>query len=155
MYLTPLIIIKEQVTKVANNRKRDLEFSIQIKTLSIFRILEIVDPMIQENFDLETQYKIIKAFKEIDITEKNKSTNIELPEEYGLILNNSDSIIKKHEQRTINMHYLKALIENLLRDVSKVRNMSNLNQKILDLSSVFDDYSYKKLVDIFKELKNI
>jgi Bardet-Biedl syndrome 7 protein len=154
VYLTPLIIIKEQVTKVASNRKRDMEFSIQIKTLSIFRVLELIDPMIQENFDLETKFKIIQAFKEIDIG-KAKVSLIDLPEEYQSILKFSEEIVKKHQQRSINLHYLKALIENLLRDVSKIRNMSNLPQKIKDLDSVFEDYSYDKLVEIFKELKNI
>src|SRR5690606_17064528 len=143
--------IKEQVTKVANNRKRDMEFSIQIKTLSIFHILELVDPMIEENFNLETKYKIIQAFKEIDV----KSNQTELPDEYKQILNSSEEIIKKYEQRTINLHYLKTLIENLLKDVSKVRNMGNLQNKIKDISQVFEDYSYDKLVEIFKELRNI
>jgi Bardet-Biedl syndrome 7 protein len=154
VYMTPLIIIKEQITKVASNRKRDMEFSIQIKTLSIFRVLELIDPMIKENFNLETKFKIIQAFKEIDIGKNNILVN-ELPEEYQSVLNNSEEIVKKHEQRSINLHYLKALIENLLRDVSKVRSMTNLPQKIKDLDHVFEDYSYDKLVEIFKELKNI
>ena len=44
-----------------------MEFNIQVKTLSIFRVLEIIDPMIQQNFDIETKYKIIQAFKEIEM----------------------------------------------------------------------------------------
>lgn len=44
-----------------------MEFNIQIKTLSVFKILEIIDPMIKENFELETQYKIIQGLKEIDL----------------------------------------------------------------------------------------
>ena len=44
-----------------------MEFNIQVKTLSIFKVLEIVDPMILHNYDLETKYKIIQAFKEIEM----------------------------------------------------------------------------------------
>lgn len=154
VYLSPLTIIKEQVTKVANNRKKDMEFNIQIKTLSIFHILELVDPMIQENFNLEIDYKIIQAFKEIDISE-SRGNILNLPEEYQVILNNSESIKKKYEQRTINLHYLQILVENLLKDVSKVRSISNLSEKVKDVASVFEDYSFDKLLEIFKELKNI
>jgi hypothetical protein len=67
VFLSPLIIIKEEITKEINHRKKEMEFSIQVKTLSVFKILELIDPMIENNFALETKYKIIQAFKEIDI----------------------------------------------------------------------------------------
>jgi hypothetical protein len=70
IFLSPLIIIKEEITKEINNRKKEMEFSIQIKTLSVFKILELIDPMIESNFALDTKYKIIQAFKEIDIKVK-------------------------------------------------------------------------------------
>ena len=44
-----------------------MEFNIQIKTLSVFKILEIVDPMIKSNFELETKFKMIQGLKEIDL----------------------------------------------------------------------------------------
>jgi hypothetical protein len=71
------------------------------------------------------------------------------------MLNNSEEIIKKHQQRTINLHYLQTMVENLLRDVSKVRTISHLKEKLKDLASVFEDYTYDKMIEIFKELKNI
>jgi hypothetical protein len=81
--------------------------------------------------------------------------NIPLPEEYKGILNNSEDIIKKHQQRTINLHYLQTMVENLLKDISKVRTISHLKDKLKDLSAAFEDYTYEKLIEIFKELKNI
>ena len=39
----------------------------QFKTISVFKILEIIDPMIKSNFDLETKYKIIQGLKEMDL----------------------------------------------------------------------------------------
>lgn len=44
-----------------------MEFNIQIKTLSVFKILEYIDPMIEENFTLETKFRIIQSFKELDL----------------------------------------------------------------------------------------
>ena len=47
-----------------------MEFNIQIKTLSIFKILELIDPMIKVNFELEKEFKIIQSLKEIDLKVK-------------------------------------------------------------------------------------
>ena len=44
-----------------------MEFNIQFKTISVFKILEIIDPMIKSNFDLETKHKIIQGLKELDL----------------------------------------------------------------------------------------
>jgi hypothetical protein len=151
VYLSPLILIKEGVTKIANNRKKDMEFSVQIKTLSVFKILERLHPLIQENYNLETDFKLLQAFKEIESDYKGK----ELPEEYKTMINQAETIRKKYEQRSINLHYHKTMVVNLLKDVSKVRNINDLHGNIRLLNDVFDDYTFDKLVDIFKELKNI
>jgi len=42
-----------------------------------------------------------------------------------------------------------------MRNVSKIRNISNLLLKIKELDNIFEDYGYEKLVELFKELKNI
>lgn len=55
------------MTKEANFRKKDMEFNIQFKTITIFKTLEIIDPMIKSNFELETKFKMIQGLKEIDI----------------------------------------------------------------------------------------
>jgi hypothetical protein len=44
-----------------------MEFNMQFKTISVFKILEIIDPMIKSNFDLETKYQIIQGLKEMDL----------------------------------------------------------------------------------------
>lgn len=44
-----------------------MEFNIQFKTISVFKILEVIDPMIKSNFDLETKYKTIQGLKEMDL----------------------------------------------------------------------------------------
>ena len=80
---------------------------------------------------------------------------LQLPDEYRKIVYNSEEIIKKYEQRSVNLNYLKILVENLLKDISKIRTISNIKDKIKELNLLFDDYDYDKLIDIFKELKNI
>jgi hypothetical protein len=162
IYLSPIVIIKEHVTKQADFRRKDLEFNIQIKTLSIFKILEIIDPLIQENFNLETEYKLIQAFKELGIDNgskfsgnKNSGITFDLPEEYAKILQRSEKVLKKYKQRKINLNYLKGLIQSQLKNISKVRSITNLNNKLDEIDSVLIDYNFDKLIDLFKELKNI
>jgi hypothetical protein len=57
--------------------------------------------------------------------------------------------------RSINSNYLKSLIEQLLKNISKVRTISFLDAKLKELSIIFDDYTYEKIFDLFKEIKNI
>lgn len=128
-----------------------MEFNIQIKTLSIFKILELIDPMIKCNYELEKQFKIIQGLKEIDL----KKNNIQLPEEFEDLLHQSDKITKNYNLRSINSNYLKSLIEQLLRNISKVRTITNLQAKLKELSNIFEDYTYEKIFDLFKEIKNI
>jgi len=80
---------------------------------------------------------------------------LDVPEEYRQLLANTDEISKSYSLRKINLQYLKSIIENIMRNVSKIRNISNLQMKIKDLDSIFDDYKYERLVELFKELKNI
>lgn len=47
------------------------------------------------------------------------------------------------------------LIENLLKNISKVRLIKNLKELIDELTIVFEDYSYMKLDNVFKDFKNI
>ena len=151
IFFSPLIIVKEQITKEASIRKKEMEFNIQLMTLSVFNILEKIHPMIEEIYSLETKYKILQAFKEID----SKIIGTSLPHEYQNILDNKEDIIKSFEKRNINLNYLKIMIENLLKNIAKVKNFPNLNEKLLELNDVFNQYSYDKLLNLFKEIKNI
>lgn len=80
---------------------------------------------------------------------------LDIPDEYRQLLAKADEISKNYSLRRINLKYLKSIIENLMRNVSKIRNISNLQMKIKDLDTIFEDYAYEKLVELFKELKNI
>jgi len=78
-----------------------------------------------------------------------------IPDEYSELLTRSEEITKSYSLRRINLKYLKSIVENLMRNVSKIRNISNLQMKIKELENIFEDYSYEKLLDLFKDIKNI
>ena len=70
------------------------------------------------------------------------------------MLNKAEEYTKSYNLRTINLKYLKSIIENLMKNISKVRTMSNLQNKLKELENIFEDYTYEKLIDLFKDLKN-
>jgi hypothetical protein len=150
-HLSTLITLKEQITKEANLRKKDVQFNVKFKTGSVFKILEILNPKIEEIFNLEMEYKVIKAFKELG---DNVQFN-DLPEEYITLLNKTEEIEKKYSNRTLNLNYYKKLVVQLLTDIRKVMNINDFNEKINDIHQLFNDYSYDKLINIFSFLNNI
>ena len=144
MHLSTLMTIKEQITKEADLRKKEVQFEIKVRTMSVFKILEILNPKIEEIFSLETKYKIVKAFKEIESIEL---TN--LPEEYIQILNKADEINSKYSQRTLNLKYYISILEQLLLDLKKVVNINDYDERYNEIQSLFEDYSYDKIKKIF------
>lgn len=78
-----------------------------------------------------------------------------IPDEYSELLTRSEEITKLYSLRRINLKYLKSIVENLMKNVSKIRNISNLQIKIKELDNIFEDYTYEKLLELFKDLKNI
>ena len=100
-FIGSLITIKEQLTKEANFRRKNIEFNIKIEPLSIFKILEQMDPLIENNFILETKYMILQAFNEIDVN------NLNLPNEYKEIIDSKEKILKEYKQRTTNLEFMR------------------------------------------------
>jgi hypothetical protein len=148
--LSTLITLKEQITYEANLRKKNVQFNTKFKPASVFKILEILNPKIEKIFNLEKEYTIIKAFKEL-------GTNVQLndlPEEYIKILSKAHEIESNYSKRTINLHYYKSIVEQLLIDIRKVQNIDDFEIKKKDINDVFEDYTYEKIVDVFKFLED-
>ena len=148
--LSTLITLKEQITYEANLRKKNVQFNTKFKPASVFKILEILNPKIEKIFNLEKEYTIIKAFKEL-------GTNVQLndlPEEYIKILNKTHEIESNYSKRTINLLYYKSIVQQLLIDIRKVQNIDNFNEKVKDINDIFEDYSYEKIIDVFKFLED-
>ena len=148
--LSTLITLKEQITYEANLRKKNVQFNTKFKPASVFKILEILNPKIEKIFNLEKEYTIIKAFKEL-------GTNVQLndlPEEYIKILNKTHEIESNYSKRTINLLYYKSIVQQLLIDIRKVQNIDNFNEKVKDINDIFEDYTYEKIIDVFKFLED-
>ena len=118
--------LKEQITYEANLRKKNVQFNTKFKPASIFKILEILNPKIEKIFNLEKEYTLIKAFKEL-------GTNVQLndlPEEYIKILNKTSEIESNYSKRTINLKYYKSIVEQLLIDMFFIYENGRLRRSL-------------------------
>lgn len=145
IFLSTLMTLKEQITIEANTRKKEIQFKVQFKPLSIYKILEILNPKIEQIFNLEMKYKMLQAFKELG----DSVSFGDLPEEYQKIMSMNDEIVSEYSKRTINLKYFKSLTEQLLNDIRKVITVNDFAGRLSDIEKVFDDYSYEKIKTIF------
>ena len=147
-FVSTLITLKKQINKEADKRRKTVQTRIKFKELSINKILEVLNPKIMEIFNLEKEYRIIQAFKELG----NTISLNDLPSDYIQILNKTEEINKKYGDRSLNLNYYKSLIIQLFLDVKEIRNAPN--NKLDEINMLMEDYSYEKLVNIFNFLNN-
>ena len=138
--------LKKQINKEAEMRRRKISTPIRFKKASVAKILELLNPKIQEIFDMEKKYKLYMAFKELGDT----ITNQELPEEYLVIKNKGDEICGNYSNRALNLNYYRNLIEQLFLDIKEVYSVDS--NKLDEIKMLMEDYSYDKLKKIFSFL---
>jgi hypothetical protein len=143
---SPVIIIKEQVNMIANIRRKNIKNEITLEGASLFKMLQELNPLIEENFNIETKHKILEALNEVDLSSVRK-----LPEEYMDILHEKEKIEKAYKNRSINLEFMKTIIYNLLLNVGKKKQVNNKQEKLDRLVGIFKNYSIEKMVLLFKE----
>ena len=145
-FISTLMTLKKQISKEAELRRKRINTPITFNRFSVGKILELFDPKIQEIFNLEKEYKIFMAFKELG----DSVSNEELPEKYLVIKNKGDEICKKYGNRTLNLNYYKCLLEQLFLDIKEVYAVDS--DKLDEIEMLMTDYSFDKLKKIFSFL---
>ena len=56
--------LKKQINREAEMRRRKISTPLQFKKGSVAKVLELLNPKIEEIFELEKKYKLFTAFKE-------------------------------------------------------------------------------------------
>ena len=145
-FISTLMTLKKQISKEAEVRRKRINTPIIFKRSSVGKILELFNPKIQEIFNLEKEYKIFMAFKELG----DSVSNEELPEKYLEIKNKGDEISKNYSNRTLNLNYYKCLLEQLFLDIKEVYSVDS--NKLDEIGMLMNDYSFDKLKKIFSFL---
>ena len=145
-FISTLMTLKKQISKEAEIRRKRINTPITFNRSSVGKILEVFNPKIQEIFNLEKEYKIFMAFKELG----DSVSNEELPEKYLIIKNKGDEICKNYQNRTLNLNYYKSLIQQLFLDIKEVYAVDS--DKSDEIEMLMNDYSFDKLKKIFNFL---
>ena len=145
-FISTLMTLKKQINREAEMRRRKISTPIKFKKGSVAKVLELLNPKIEEIFELEKKYKLFTAFKELGDTIPNQ----DLPEEYLVIKNNGDEICANYRNRALNLNYYRQLIEQLFLDIKEVFSVDS--NKLDEIKMLMEDYSYDKLKKIFSFL---
>ena len=127
-------------------RRKRINTPVTFNKNSVIKILELFNPKIQSIFNLESEYKIFMAFKELGDTVSNE----ELPEKYLILKNKGDEICKNYGNRALNLNYYKSLIQQLFLDIKEVYSVEG--NKLDEIDMLMNDYSFDKLKKIFSFL---
>ena len=145
-FISTLLTLKKQINREAEMRRRRISTPVKFKKASVAKVLELLNPKIQEIFELEKKYKLYMAFKELG----DSISNQELPEEYLVIKNSGTEICTDYNNRALNLNYYRHLIEQLFLDVKEVYSVDS--NKLDEIKMLMEDYSYEKLKKIFSFL---
>ena len=145
-FISTLLTLKKQINREAEMRRRRISTPVKFKKASVAKVLELLNPKIQEIFELEKKYKLFMAFKELG----DSISNQELPEEYLVIKNSGAEICANYNNRALNLNYYRQLIEQLFLDVKEVYSVDS--NKLDEIKMLMEDYSYEKLKKIFSFL---
>ena len=145
-FISTLMTLKKQISKEAEKRRKRINTPIMFNRFSVGKILEAFNPKIEQIFNLEKEYKIFMAFKELG----DSVSNEELPEKYLIIKNKGDEICKNYQNRALNLNYYKSLLQQLFLDIKEVYAVDS--DKMDEIDMLMNDYSFDKLKKIFNFL---
>ena len=145
-FISTLMTLKRQINMEMELRRKSISTPIKFKKESVGKILESLNPKIQEIYNLEKEYKLYMAFKELGDSIQNQ----DLPEEYLVIKNKGEEICNNYTNRALNLNYYKQLIEQLFLDIREVYSVDS--NKSDEINMLMEDYSFDKLKKIFNFL---
>ena len=123
-----LAILKDSVMTEASNRKVAITLSEpELDFTSIGRVLDILHPLVQEQYDVASRYQLIDALKEVVAGEEDTSF---LSEEYREILKDAEAIKKRFEDQPRRLGYLWSVIADLFGDTSKIKGRHNVGDQL-------------------------
>lgn len=87
--LSAITIIKDHISTIATQKKITFEVDASITDASWHRNLDLLDPLIQEQYSIAQKNQLIDGLKELQLQEEDLSF---LSEEYRQILRNAETI---------------------------------------------------------------
>lgn len=143
-----LAILKDSITAEASNRKVTISLGEpELDYSSIGRVLDVLHPLVQEQYDVASRYQLIDALKEVVAGEEDTSF---LSEEYREILRDAEAIKRRFEEQPRRLGYLWSVIADLFGDASKIKGRHNVGDQLRQLRQLLNTgYSREALGQFF------
>ena len=119
-----LTIMKDQITQQANYSHKQIDITSEFIDDSVFHILDLLHPMVAEQYEIAKRNQLIDGLKELQINDEEEETF--MSEEYREILNNASSIKEMYEQQPRKLSYLWGIIADLYVDTAKIKGFHNV-----------------------------
>ena len=129
-----IAIFKENITRIANFRRVQLEETISPFPPSVASFLSLVRPKLDYQISLARKMEIVDSIQEITMQESDTSW---LPSEYKDILVNQELIRKEFKLRLKSLEYLSGIITDLYVDWNRLngkdakKNLPHVQELIL------------------------
>lgn len=101
--------------------KMDIESDLNDE--SVAHCLQLIHPLVQEQYDISKQFQLIEGLKELQVDEQEESC---LTDDYKAILAEADKIQKQFEQQPRKLSYLWGIIADLYVDTAKMKGYHNV-----------------------------
>lgn len=142
-----LAILKESVSKNASFRKIHLKSSFVEAPDSCEYIIKLIEGHLIELQELETQFQLIEALKEIEI----QGDLQKFGEEYTSILENAEKIKTQYKKYPKKLQFFQGIISDLYVDYCKFRGFLNFADRIPHLQGILANFDTEALINFFKQ----
>ena len=149
--ISALTIIKDTITQEATQRKMHLDLSSDIKDQSYITNLELLHPILDEQYSLAKKVQMIEGLKELSIENNEEDF---LSEEYKSLLKEADQVQAAFKSQPRKLSYIWAIIADLYNDVAKVKGIHNVSNQMPKLRQILNNYSLESLIGFFKQSLN-
>lgn len=143
--VSTITILKESISQKASYRKVHLDMRFQEDPSSHQHILELVDQQISELNNLESQYYILDALKEIEIQGDLEKVDGSMKG----ILENSEKIRNDYTKSSKKLEFLQGYITDLYVDKARSQGIQNVADKIPTLQHILANYDFNSLLSFF------
>eukprot|EP01105_Mastigella_eilhardi_P010352 TRINITY_DN2412_c0_g1_i2.p1 TRINITY_DN2412_c0_g1~~TRINITY_DN2412_c0_g1_i2.p1 ORF type:complete len:655 (+),score=171.97 TRINITY_DN2412_c0_g1_i2:418-2382(+) len=145
--ITTLFTIKDYIAKQATLSKTKIHVSTAIKEQSIVHVLELLDPVLERQFQLHQQVQLVDALREIQLQEQDVSF---MSPEFADILARADDIKRDYQQQPKTLESLFGVIIGLYMTKLKLKG-KNPDGKEAELRTQLTHYSLANLKSFFME----
>lgn len=141
-----IVIFKENVTRLANFRRIQVEEAVTTNDDSITSIFELLRSKLDYQLSLSRKFELLDSLQEITMQEDNISW---LPAEYADILQNQESIRREFKLREKALGYLSGMLTDLYVDWGRLKGNVDNRKHLQQMQNAILSGNYELMIQMF------